>query len=209
MSELLRRQVRADLASEEELADPFERFARVFARAKEADPKDFNAMCLSTVDDDGRPSSRFVLLKEFDRRGFVFYTNLESRKGRALRSHPDVALAFYWGPLEEQVRIEGAIEPVTDAEADAYFASRPRGSQLGAWASTQSTTLATRGELEARLVEAEERFEGRDVPRPPHWSGRRVVPQGIEFWVGMPNRLHHRTRYERTGEGWTRRMLAP
>jgi pyridoxamine 5'-phosphate oxidase len=208
MNDLLRRQVRADLASEE-LADPFERFSRVFTRAKEADPKDFNAMCLSTVDDDGRPSSRFVLLKDVDARGFVFYTNLESRKGRQLRSHPDAALAFYWGALEEQVRIEGVVEPVTDAEADAYFATRPRGSQVGAWASTQSSTLASRGELEARLTEAERRFEGHDVPRPPHWSGRRVVPRRIEFWVGMPSRLHHRTQYDRTVEGWTRRMLAP
>ncbi|MFM2152876.1 MAG: pyridoxamine 5-phosphate oxidase [Pseudomonadota bacterium] len=208
MSEALRLQVRANLDSEA-LSDPFERFSHVFARAKEADPKDFNAMCLSTVDDDGRPSSRFVLLKEFDARGFVFYTNLESRKGRQLRAHPDVALAFYWGALEEQVRIEGVAEPVTDTEADAYFGTRPRGSQLGAWASTQSSMLASRSELEERLAEAERRFEGRDVSRPPHWSGRRVVPRRIEFWVGMPSRLHHRTQYDRTADGWSRRILAP
>ena len=200
--------VRDDLDAEN-LTDPFERFARVFDRAKTADPKDFNAMCLSTVDADGRPSSRFVLLKEFDARGFVFYTNLESRKGVQLRTHPDVSLAFYWGSLEEQVRIEGAVEPVTDAEADAYFASRPRGSRLGAWASAQSSTLSYRGELEARLAEVERQYEGREVPRPPHWSGRRVVPRRIEFWVGMPSRLHHRMLYERTGEGWTRRILSP
>ena len=150
-----------------------------------------------------------MLLKEFDARGFVFYTNLESRKGRQVRAHPDVAIAFYWGALEEQVRIEGVARPVTDAEADAYFASRPRGSQLGAWASTQSSTLASRGELEARLAEVEKQFEGREVPRPAHWSGRRVVPGRIEFWVGMPSRLHHRAQYERTGEGWARRILAP
>ncbi len=208
MSELLRHEVRARLEAEE-LADPFERFARVYARAQAADPKDFNAMCLATTGDDGRPSSRFVLLKEFDARGFVFYTNLESRKGRQLDAHPDVALCFYWGALEEQVRIEGVAEPVTDAEADAYFASRPRGSRLGAWASTQSSTLASRAELEARLAEAELRFDGREVPRPSHWSGRRVVAQRIEFWVGMPSRLHHRMVYERAGDGWSRRILAP
>ena len=200
--------VRDDLEAEN-LGGPFERFERVFARAKAADPKDFNAMCLSTVGDDGRPSSRFVLLKEFDARGFVFYTNLESRKGAQLRAHPEAALTFYWGALEEQVRIEGAVEPVTDAEADAYFASRPRGSQLGAWASAQSSTLSYRGELEARLAEVERLYEGRVVPRPPHWSGRRVVPRRIEFWVGMPSRLHHRMLYESSGEGWALRILSP
>jgi len=193
----------------EALADPFERFGRVFERARAADPRDFNAMCLSTVGDDGRPSSRMVLLKGLDARGFVFYTNLESRKGGQLRSRPVAALCFHWGVLEEQVRVEGLVEPVTGAEADAYFASRPRGSQLGAWASAQSSVIDGRHTLEARVAEVERRYEGVVVPRPPFWSGFRVVPDRLEFWVGMPSRLHHRSVYERGPSGWTQRILSP
>jgi pyridoxamine 5'-phosphate oxidase len=191
------------------LSDPTERFALVYARARTADPKFHDAMCLATVGPDGRPSARMVLLKAFDARGFVFFTNLTSRKGGELAAHPHVSLCFHWSTMEEQVRIEGRAEPVSDAEADAYFASRPRGSQIGAWASPQSQRIAGREELEARIAEVESRFGDGLVPRPPHWSGLRVVPDRIEFWVGMPSRLHHRQAYTRDGSLWRVETLAP
>ena len=209
MSEALRHEVRARLDAEE-LADPFERFARVFSRAKSADPKDFNAMCLSTVGDDGRPSSRMVLLKEFDARGFVFYTNKQSRKAGELAANTQIALLFYWKSLGRQIRIEGRIEHVTDAEADAYYATRPRVSRLGAWASDQSRPLATRSDLERRLAEYDAKYPGEDIPRPPHWSGYRVLPAYFEFWQNMEFRLHDRTIYEpAAGGGWTTGKLFP
>ena len=168
-------------------------------------------MVLATVGDDGRPSSRVVLLKGVDEDGFVFYTNLESRKGRELLARPGVALLFWWHPLESQVRVEGAAQRVGDEEADAYFASRPRGSQLGAWASEQSRPLKSREELEARLAELTERFEGMPVPRPPHWSGLRVRPLSIEFWKNRANRLHERHLYTRSAPGapWSFALLNP
>lgn len=195
--------------SPEAWADPFVRFGTVWARAQAADPRGHDAVCVATVGEDGRPSARMVLCKAFDERGFVFYTNLTSRKGRELLTHPAVALCFHWPLLEEQVRVEGRAEPVSAAEADAYFASRPRGSRVGAWASEQSSELPDRETLEARVARYEAEFAGGEVPRPPHWSGVRVVPDVIEFWVGLESRLHHRSRYRRTPSGWSRALLSP
>ena len=208
MSEVLRHQVRAGLDAEQ-LADPFERFTRVFARAKEADPKDFNAMCLSTVDDDGRPSSRFVLLKEFDARGFVFYTNLESRKGRELELNPRATAVFPWIALERQVIIEGAMARVAREESETYFHSRPRASQLAAWGPPQSSIIPGRAQLEESFKAVERRYEGQEVPLPPHWGGWRLSPETVEFWQGRRSRLHDRLRYRRQQDGWTVERLAP
>lgn len=187
-------------------------FRELLDEARVAGDPEPTAMTLATALPDGRVSARTVLLKGFDERGFVFYTNLESHKGEQMAANPQVALLFLWKTLRDQVqaKIEGRVEPVSEAEADAYFASRPRGSQLGAWASLQSQTLDSRATFERRLAEFEARFEGQPVPRPPHWSGRRVVPDMIEFWYGAQFRLHERQRYERDAEGqWSRRMLYP
>jgi len=183
------------------LAEPFTRFAEWLAQAIAQLPSacfpDPNAMSLATVDAEGRPSNRIVLLKAHDERGFVFYTNYEGRKGRELLANPSCALCFHWPPLERQVRIEGRAEPVSGAEADAYFASRARESQLGAWASHQSERMDTVDALERRLDEIRQRYEGAAVPRPPHWSGFRVVPRRMEFWTNRPSRLHERDIYVR------------
>jgi len=196
-----------------EHAEPFDRFAQIFARARAELPgscfPDPNAMSLATVGADGRPANRIVLLKAFDERGFVFYTNYEGRKGRELLANPACALCFHWPPIEIQVRIEGRAEPVSAAEADAYFATRARLSQLGAWASEQSRAMANPGDLERRLAEFEARFDGQPVPRPPNWSGFRVVPERIEFWHAGTNRLHDRTVYQHTGDGWSVETLYP
>jgi pyridoxamine 5'-phosphate oxidase len=191
--------------------DPFERFAALYEQARAAIPVDPNAMVLATVGPDGQPSARVVLLKDFDARGFVFYTNLESRKGQDLLAHPKAALVVHWAPLERQVRIEGRAELVSDAEADAYFQSRPRGSQVGAWASAQSRPLDSREQLERRVEELTRQYEGREVPRPAHWSGFRVVPQRLEFWHARVSRLHERIVYTREGEAgpWRTQMLNP
>jgi pyridoxamine 5'-phosphate oxidase len=188
--------------------DPIEIFRGLFEQAASACAEP-DAMVLSTVDPDGRPSGRYVLLKAYDARGFVFYTNLQSRKARALSAHPQAALCFYWAPLGKQVRIEGRVEPVADAEADAYFATRPREYQLGAWASAQSAALESRELLDARVGNARTRFSGGAVPRPPFWSGFRVVPDLIEFWTRDPARCHVREQYLRDGGQWVRTLLYP
>jgi pyridoxamine 5'-phosphate oxidase len=186
-------------------------FAALHERAQASDDREPNAMTVATLGEGGQPSARTVLLKGFDARGFVFYTNFESRKGRQLAAHPRAALLFHWKGIDEgvQVLVEGGVEVVTDAEADAYFASRPHGSQIGAWASRQSQTLASREEFEARIAEVEARFAGGPVPRPPHWSGFRVRPVLLEFWYGAAFRLHERQRWEVVDGGWQRRMLFP
>lgn len=189
--------------------NPIARFRDWLAEAEAGEPNDPNAMALATADADGHPSVRMVLLKGLSDAGFAFYTNLESRKAGELAANPHAALLFHWKSLRRQVRVEGPVEPVSDAEADAYFASRGRSSQLGAWASDQSRTLADRGTLEARLDEVKVRFGDGEVPRPPHWSGYRVVPQRIEFWSDGDARLHHREVFGREGGGWTMRLLHP
>ena len=189
--------------------EPFERFAVLYAEARAAIPVDPNAVQLATVDEAGRPSVRTVLMKDFDARGWVFYGNRLSRKGRHLAARPQAALNFFWPALLVQVRIEGEVALVSDAESDAYFATRPRESQLGAWASLQSQPLDDRATLEARLAELGRTYQGRPVPRPPHWGGWRLAPSYLEFWKGHPHRLHWREVYTRAGEGWTRSMLYP
>lgn len=195
-------------------AEALSTFAGLFQEAQaSASEAEANAMTVATATPDGRPSARTVLLKAFDERGFVFYTHLHSQKGHDLHTNPRAALLFLWRSLREagiQVRIEGTVQEVDGADADAYFASRPRMSQIGAWASLQSETLASAEEFDRRIAEAEARFEGQDVPRPAGWSGFRVVPEAIEFWYGAQFRLHERWRYERAGSGdWSKRMLFP
>jgi len=189
--------------------DPFALFDAWFAEARASEPNDSNAMALATATPDGRPSQRMVLLKGHGPDGFVFYTNLDSRKGGELAANPHVALLFHWKSLRRQIRIEGSVAPVDAATADAYFATRSRDSQLGAWASDQSRPLADRETFEARFATMQARFEGQDVPRPPRWSGWRVTPDAIEYWQDRAHRLHERTRFERDGDGWTSGLLYP
>ncbi len=192
--------------------DPFELFGAWLAEAETSEPNDHNAMSVATVSADGQPSVRMVLLKDFDRRGFVFYTNYESRKGRQILGNPKAALLFHWKGLRRQVRIEGPVETVTADEADAYFATRARGSQIGAWASDQSRPLAGRFDLEKRVALFTARYAIGTVPRPPHWSGFRVQPLYMEFWRDMPFRLHDRAVWRRDSladTSWTTEKLFP
>ena len=189
--------------------DPFALFDSWLAEARAGEPNDANAMALATTTPDGHPSLRMVLLKGHGRDGFVFYTNLDSRKGGELAANPHVALLFHWKSLRRQIRIEGPVSPVEEATADAYFATRSRDSQLGAWASDQSRPLGSRETFEARFAEMQARFEGQDVPRPPRWSGWRVNPSTIEFWQDRAHRLHERTLFQRAGDSWTKGFLYP
>ena len=191
-------------------ADPHALFDEWLAEAQLAEPNDPTAMALATADAEGRPSVRMVLMKGHDARGFVFYTNRRSRKGEELAANPRAALLFHWKSLRRQVRVEGAVEPVGEAEADAYFATRGRDSQLGAWASHQSRPLDARPTFEGRYQDMLRRFEGGAVPRPPHWSGYRVVPERIEFWTDRAHRLHERRLFTRAeGGGWSEGLLYP
>jgi pyridoxamine 5'-phosphate oxidase len=192
--------------------DPIQRFRELYALAENIDRAvlpDPSAMALGTVDEHGRPSVRIVLLKAYDERGFVFYTNYEGRKGRELLARPRAALCIYWSAIDVQVRVEGPVTEVDDDEADAYFATRARMSQIGAWASRQSEPLETPGALDERVSKYEKRFEGKEVPRPSHWSGFRVEAERMEFWKGKPNRLHERHLYTRAANGWKIETLYP
>jgi pyridoxamine 5'-phosphate oxidase len=200
--------LRAGLEEKDLHGDPFEQFGRWFGEALAADLHEPNAMTLATASPDGSPSARIVLLKGFDERGFVFYTNYGGRKAAELEANPRCALLFYWGELQRQVRVEGSAVRVSESESDAYFASRPLGSRLGAWASEQSREVEGRGILEERLRELKERY-GEDVPRPPFWGGYRVEPDSLEFWQGRENRLHDRLVYAREGRRWKILRLQP
>ena len=209
VASLRKEYTRAGLAESDIAPDPVEQFRRWFDAALAADLHEPNAMTVATATPEGRPSARVVLLKGFDERGFVFYTNYEGRKGRELDENPRAALLFYWGELERQVRIEGTVSRVSEEEADTYYASRPRGSRLGAWASEQSRVVEGREVLEGRIGDLEAEYEGREVPRPPFWGGYRVGPEVVEFWQGRENRLHDRIAYHRQGAGWEIRRLQP
>lgn len=189
--------------------DPIRLFSTWLQDARASEPNDPEAMALATADADGRPSVRMVLLKGHDDRGFVFYTNRESRKAGDLAANAHAALCFHWKSLRRQVRVEGRVEHASDAESDAYFASRSPDSQLGAWASDQSRPLDDRETFEARFDQAKARFDGGDVPRPPHWGGYRIVPARIELWIDRAHRLHERRIFTRTATGWDEGLLFP
>ncbi|MBV9270162.1 MAG: pyridoxamine 5'-phosphate oxidase [Candidatus Eremiobacteraeota bacterium] len=200
---------RADLLEDAVAADPFAQLEQWLEEAFAAGIPDANAMCLATADRDSQPSARMVLLRGIDRRGLVFYTSYFSRKGRAIESNPMGAVLFYWPEFERQVRVEGALARVSEDESDEYFASRPKGHQLSAWASEQSEPVESRELLDQRMVDYEHRFEGDDVPRPHSWGGYRLEPARFEFWQGRPNRMHDRLEYVPHGRQWRIRRLQP
>ena len=212
LADLRREYARAKLSRDHVSADPIEQFRDWFDDAQDAELEEPNAMTLSTARPDGTPSARIVLLKGLDERGFHFYTNYESRKGTDLGQNPHAALTFLWKPLERQVRVEGAVERLPDEESTEYFHSRPRGAQLGAWASPQSRVVESRDDLEENLEAVQDEYADQDeIPRPAHWGGYVVRPTEIEFWQGRPNRLHDRLRYRRDDveSDWTLERLAP
>ena len=209
LSDLRKEYTLAGLDLPDVLPNPIAQFQRWLDAALSANVSEPNAMHLCTVNADGRPDGRIVLIKAVSDAGFVFYTNYESRKGRELTGQPFAALTFFWPELERQIRIEGRVEKVSDAESDAYFASRPRGSQLGAWVSHQSRVIADRDVLETRQRELEAQFADQPVPRPPYWGGFRLVPDALEFWQGRPSRLHDRIRYRQEEGNWLIERLSP
>jgi pyridoxamine 5'-phosphate oxidase len=209
VSALRKQYTRAGLREADMDPDPIAQFHNWFENAIDADLHEPNAMILATATPEGRPSARTVLLKGYDERGFVFYTNYEGRKADELEANPACALLFYWGELERQVRIEGRAGRLSGSESDIYFASRPRGSRIGAWASEQSRTVASREILEDRVRSLESEYEEREIPRPPFWGGYRVEPDAIEFWQGRENRLHDRLVYRRNGGAWKMERLQP
>jgi pyridoxamine 5'-phosphate oxidase len=209
VADLRKEYTRDGLRETDAAQGPIEQFHRWFEEALAAGLHEPNAMTLATATSDGRPAARVVLLKGFDERGFVFYTNYEGRKGRELEENPYCALVFYWGELERQVRIEGRAGRVSGEESEAYYRSRPLGSRLGAWVSEQSRPVGDRATLDERLRELEDEYEGREVPRPPFWGGYRVEPEAIEFWQGRENRLHDRLLYRQSDEGWSIERLQP